>query len=95
MAYRDSIKHFQERFRIISMERQMPESVTFETMSGRAYQYATADRATITLELPMESFFELIAATEEFDELESDPATTDMIKEAKIIYKLKHGTQNA
>ena len=95
MAYRDSIKHFQERFRIISMERQMPETVKFETMSGSAYQYATADRATITLELPMESFFELIAATQEFDDLENDPATTDMIKEAKIIYKLKHGTQNA
>lgn len=95
MLYRDSLKHFQERFKILSMERRMTDIVTAQTMSGRAYQYAGTDRATVTLELPLDSFFELIMATEEFDELESDPATTDMIKEAKIIYKLKHGTQNA
>jgi len=91
MANGASLARFRDRFNVITMQQQMPDIAQVETMNGRAYQYATA-RPMVTLELPMESFFDLVEATEEFDKLEQDSVTADLIKEAKFVYKLKHGT---
>jgi hypothetical protein len=60
-------------------------------MSGIAYQYATADMSIATLVLPLDNFLKLVTVTDQFEQLEQDPATSQLIKEAKIIYKLKHG----
>ena len=86
-----SLARFRDRFNVITMQQQMPDIAQVETMNGHAYQYATA-RPMVTLELPMESFFDLVKATEEFNNLELDPMTANLIKEAKFIHKLKHGT---
>jgi hypothetical protein len=91
MATGASLARFRDRFNVITMQQQMPDIAQVETMNGRAYQYATA-RPKVTLELPMESFFDLVKATEEFDKLEQDSVTADLIKEAKFVYKLKYGT---
>jgi hypothetical protein len=91
MASRNSLERFHQRFGVTGFHRTMPDVETVQTMSGRAYQYATADASIATLELPLERFFDLVTVTDEFEQLEQDPATSDLIKEAKIIYKLKHG----
>jgi hypothetical protein len=91
MAHRNSLEEFHRKFGIISFQRTMPEPIKVETMSGRAYQYACNDAVVATLELPLERFFDLVTVTDEFEQLAQDPATSELIKEAKIIYKLKHG----
>jgi hypothetical protein len=87
----DNLTRFHQQFGVISMERQMPELLEVQTMNGRAYQYAGQGTVTVRLELPMDQFFNLVNATQEFDKLEQDPVTADLIKEAKFVYKLKHG----
>ena len=91
MVYRNSFERFHQRFSVTGFQRTMPEVETVQTMSGRAYQCATGPMIA-TLELPLESFFDLVTVTDEFEQLEQGPATSELIKEAKIIYKLKHGT---
>jgi hypothetical protein len=91
MTYRNSLERFHQRFSVTGFQRTMPEVETVQTMSGHAYQYATTDASIATLELPLDSFFNLVTVTDLFEQLEQDPATSELIKEAKIIYKLKHG----
>lgn len=91
MVHRNSLEEFHRKFGIISFQRTMTEPIKVETMSGRAYQYACSETVVATLELPLENFFDLVTVTDEFEQLAQDPATSELIKEAKIIYKLKHG----
>lgn len=91
--YKNTLQEFHKKFGVISMDRYMP-TAEVQTASGIAYQYMEQG-ATITIELPMNKFFELVSITTEFENLEQDPATSNTIKEAKIIYKLKHGTDYA
>lgn len=85
------LTRFQKRFNVISMTRESPDIETVQTASGYAVQYATAYKSKVTLELPVDSFFDMVQATEEMSNIETDPATAELIKEAKLIYKLKHG----
>lgn len=93
MMYKNSLQEFHKKFGVISMDRHMP-TAEVQTANGIAYRYVEKG-ATVTIELPMDRFFDLVSVTTEFENLEQDPATSDTIKEAKIIYKLKHGTDYA
>jgi hypothetical protein len=90
MTDSNSLERFHQRFGVTGFQRTMPNVETVQTFSGYAYKCATTP-IIATLELPLESFFDLVTVTDEFEQLEQDPATSDLIKEARIIYKLKHG----
>ena len=86
---------FQQQFNVLSMERNMPDLVQVDNGSIKQYHYLKGD-ITVKLEMTFDGFQDMVRATQELTDIETDPATAELIKEAKIIYRLKHGIdQNA
>lgn len=84
------LNDFQRRFNVLSMERNMPEMVQVDTGGIKQYHYLKGDM-TVKLEMTIDGFLEMVKSTQELTNIETDPATSELIKEAKLIYKLKHG----
>lgn len=87
-----NIDVFQKRFNVLSMERNMPEMVKVDNGGITQYHYLKGD-ITVKLEMTLDGFLDMIRSTQELTNIETDPATSELIKEAKIIYKLKHGIE--
>lgn len=84
------LEEFQRRFNVLSMERNMPDIVQVDNCGVKQYHYLKGD-ITVKLEMTLDGFLDMVRSTQELTNIEVDPATSDLIKEAKLIYKLKHG----
>lgn len=84
------LNDFQRRFNVLSMERNMPELIQVDNVGIKQYHYLKGD-ITVKLEMTLDGFLQMVKSTQALTNIETDPATSELIKEAKLIYKLKHG----